>query len=188
MQGRLTLVKTGANDNTILMPSNHAVNVEDRGDGKYSVFVAVMFPATVKLIVNMDKDLPGTTGELPPVQLVFVKATVGAPAAAPGTEDAAMVAEAAQGAAAEVGTEADGSFSRAAEFKEGKDGRLEDRAAATEGKASFKNKRLSKRDAPLAPPPAKTQPGAKKAAAPAVDVVAESAVLEPEEEEEEAVE
>ena len=30
-------------------------------------------PASVKLIVNMDKDLPGTNGELPPVQLSFVQ-------------------------------------------------------------------------------------------------------------------
>jgi hypothetical protein len=30
--------------------------------------------STVKLIINMDKDMPGTTGEMPPVQLSFVKA------------------------------------------------------------------------------------------------------------------
>ena len=41
---------------------------------------------TVKLVVNMDKDLPGTSGELPPLQLTFlngVEVGGGAPAAAP---------------------------------------------------------------------------------------------------------
>ena len=33
-----------------------------------------MMTSTVKLIINMDKDMPGTTGEMPPVQLSFVKA------------------------------------------------------------------------------------------------------------------
>ena len=41
---------------------------------------------TVKLVVNMDKDLPGTSGELPPLQLTFLKGLEVAgctPAAAP---------------------------------------------------------------------------------------------------------
>jgi hypothetical protein len=71
--GRLMLVKTGVNDNSILMPNNHTVTIEDRDDGTYEVHVAVMIPATVKLIVNMDKDLPGVTGELPPLQLSFAR-------------------------------------------------------------------------------------------------------------------
>lgn len=75
VRGRLLLVKTGPSDNTILMPNNHSVTVEDQQNGTYLVLVAIMMPATVKLIVNMDKDLPGTTGELPPIQLTFAKAT-----------------------------------------------------------------------------------------------------------------
>ena len=39
----------------------------------WQVHVAVLISATVKLIVNMDKDLPGLTGELPPLQLTYVK-------------------------------------------------------------------------------------------------------------------
>jgi hypothetical protein len=35
--------------------------------------VTVMMPCTVKLIVNMDKDMPGSSGELPPLQLTFAK-------------------------------------------------------------------------------------------------------------------
>jgi len=71
--GRLLLVKQGPSDNTILMPNNHSVTVDDHGDGTYGILVAIMMAATVKLIVNMDKDLPGTTGELPPLQLNFTK-------------------------------------------------------------------------------------------------------------------
>ena len=50
-----------------------AVTVDDQEDGTYLVRVATLLSATVKLIVNMDKDLPATTGELPPLTLTFVK-------------------------------------------------------------------------------------------------------------------
>ena len=53
--------------------SNHSVTVDDQEDGTYLVRVATLLSATVKLIVNMDKDLPATTGELPPLTLTFVK-------------------------------------------------------------------------------------------------------------------
>lgn len=73
VSGRLHLVKHNIADNTILMPNNHSVTVDDLHDGTYAVKVAIMMAATVKLVVNMDKDLPGTTGELPPVQLSFMR-------------------------------------------------------------------------------------------------------------------
>jgi hypothetical protein len=73
IQGRLQLVKASANDLTILMPNNHTVTIEDNDDGTYAVLVTVMMPCTVKLIVNMDKDMPGSSGELPPLQLTFAK-------------------------------------------------------------------------------------------------------------------
>ena len=66
------------------MPNNHSVTIEDLHDGTYTVQIACMISATVKLIVNMDKDLPGTSGELAPMQLVFddsIVAAAGAPAA-----------------------------------------------------------------------------------------------------------
>ena len=87
--GRLQLVKQsssmsagGGSDNVILMPNNHSVTVEDNNNGTYLVKIATSIAATVKLFVNMDKDLPGSTGELAPMQLNFgggVK-SVGAPA------------------------------------------------------------------------------------------------------------
>ena len=75
--GRLHLIKTASTgDNTILMPNNHQVLVDDRGDGTYAVRVSILMAVTVKLVVNMDKDLPGATGELPALQLNFVKEVV----------------------------------------------------------------------------------------------------------------
>ena len=59
---------------SILSPNNHTVVVDDLENGTYSVSVALLMACSVKLIVNMDKDLPGTSGELPPVGLVFVTA------------------------------------------------------------------------------------------------------------------
>lgn len=72
--GRLNLVKQNANDITILSPNNHSVVIEDLQNGSYQIKVAVLMACSVKLIVNMDKDLPGTSGELPPMALTFVKA------------------------------------------------------------------------------------------------------------------
>ena len=66
------MVKLSSSDNSILMPNNHQVTVDDKGDGTYAVRISILMPVTVKLLVNMDKDLPGATGELPPLQLSFV--------------------------------------------------------------------------------------------------------------------
>ena len=85
--GRLQLVKQSATENTVLMQNNHAVTVEDKQNGTYAVYVAIMMSAVVKLTVNMDKDMPGSTGELPPLQLAFVK-----PSSAPEAASAAEVA------------------------------------------------------------------------------------------------
>jgi len=93
--GRLQLVKLSSSDNSILMPNNHSVTIEDKENGFYEVHVAVMISANVKLVVNMDKDLPGITGELPPLQLTFVKdnlSAASAPVAAAGGEPAAAEA------------------------------------------------------------------------------------------------
>ena len=70
-QGRLTVVKQGVADNTLLMPNNHQVTVDDLGDGTYAARIQIKIPASVKLIVNMDKNLPSQAGELQPVQLTF---------------------------------------------------------------------------------------------------------------------
>lgn len=67
-----TYVKQNSNDITILSPNNNSVTAEDLQNGSYVIKVALQMACTVKLIVNMDKDLPGTSGELPGIQLVFV--------------------------------------------------------------------------------------------------------------------
>ena len=70
---RLQLIKTGVHDLTTLMPNNNTVEIEDNEDGTYNVNVQLIkIAATVKVIVNMDKNIPAAGGELPPVQLTFV--------------------------------------------------------------------------------------------------------------------
>jgi len=76
--GRLNLVKQSASDISILTPNNNTVTIEDRNDGTYAIKVALDMTAVVKLIVNMDKDLAGSGGELPAMQLSFVKPKVAA--------------------------------------------------------------------------------------------------------------
>ena len=74
VQPRLQLIKQGMNDQTILMPNNHEMNVIDKNDGTYQVNVkTIKIPASLKLIVNMDKNIPASGGELPPVFLSIVR-------------------------------------------------------------------------------------------------------------------
>ena len=87
---RLQLIKSGVHDLTTLMPNNHTVEVVDRGDGSYLINVTLIkIAATVKVIVNMDKNIPAGGGELPPAQLSFLPtaadgdAAAGAPAPRP---------------------------------------------------------------------------------------------------------
>ena len=72
---RLQLIKQGVHDLTTLMPNNNNVEVEDMGNGSYHINVTLLkIAATVKLVVNMDKNIPAAGGELQPVQLVFLPA------------------------------------------------------------------------------------------------------------------
>ena len=72
---RLQLIKSGVHDLTTLMPNNNTVEIEDNQDGTYNVNVTLIkIAATVKVIVNMDKNIPAAGGELPPVQLTFISA------------------------------------------------------------------------------------------------------------------
>ena len=74
VQPRLQLIKQGMNDQTILMPNNHEMNVIDNNDGTYQVNVkTIKIPASLKLIVNMDKNIPASGGELPPVFLSIAR-------------------------------------------------------------------------------------------------------------------
>jgi len=70
---RLQIVKAAANDLTTLVPNNHSVEIEDNEDGTYHINVSLInLAATVKAVINMDKNIPASGGELPAVQLTFV--------------------------------------------------------------------------------------------------------------------
>ena len=64
--GRLNLVKQSNTDNTILMPNNHQVIIEDLDDGTYKVNVGCLLSCTVKLIVNVDRTSPAPPANCPP--------------------------------------------------------------------------------------------------------------------------
>jgi hypothetical protein len=66
---RLQLMKQGVHDQTALVPANHSISAEDVGDGTYLINVWFAMPCMVKLFVNMDKNLPTSVAELPPVTL-----------------------------------------------------------------------------------------------------------------------
>ena len=68
---RLQIVKQSAHDLTTLVPNNHTIEVEDNNDGTYAITVVLSIAATVKVVVNMDKNLPNSLGELPPLQFAF---------------------------------------------------------------------------------------------------------------------
>ena len=76
---RLQLIKQGIHDQTMLMPNNHEVNINDNNDGTYHVDIkTIKIAANIKVIVNMDKNIPAAGGELP---AVFVSIVAGEPAA-----------------------------------------------------------------------------------------------------------
>lgn len=81
--GRLTLIKQASGDNQILMNSNHYVTAEDLHDGTYGIKIGIKIVATVRVFVNMDKNLPANGGELPSLQLTFVMPRVVTPEPAP---------------------------------------------------------------------------------------------------------
>lgn len=68
--GKLMLLKNPV-DNTILMPNNHFVNALDRKDGTYAINVGMAFTSTVRLQVNLDKNVQN--GDLPPLVLKYTK-------------------------------------------------------------------------------------------------------------------
>ena len=70
-QVRLQLIKQGTHDQTALVPSNHSFSnpAEDQGNGEYLIKIKVAIACVFKMQVNLDKNLPGTSGELPAVTL-----------------------------------------------------------------------------------------------------------------------
>lgn len=81
---RLQVIKQGVHDQTTLVPSNHSCEVVDEQNGEYAVNVSVAIPCVIKVIVNMDKNLPASGGELTPVQLQFLQNPDSAPKDATG--------------------------------------------------------------------------------------------------------
>ena len=72
--GRLQLIKKDVNDLTTIMPNNHTIEVEDLDDGTYRINVTLLkIAANVKVIVNMDKNIPANGGDLPAVTCQFVQ-------------------------------------------------------------------------------------------------------------------
>ena len=77
---RLQLVKSGVSDLTTLMANNNSVEVVDQNNGEYHVNVTLIkIAATVRVITNMDKNIPAGGGELAPVQLSFILSEADAP-------------------------------------------------------------------------------------------------------------
>ena len=75
---RISIVKQEKSaEQAILMANNHSEVVEDLHNGSYAVKVAVKMACSVKLIVNMDKNIPGQGGELPAMILTFAEAEAG---------------------------------------------------------------------------------------------------------------
>ena len=72
LANRLMVIKQSVNDQTTLVPSNHTFGWEDLGDGTYSITVVLKITCALRLFVDIDKNLPGQSGELPPVLLTFV--------------------------------------------------------------------------------------------------------------------
>lgn len=97
----MQLIKTGVHDLTTLIPANHSMDIEDCEDGTYHVHVALIkIASTVKVIVNMDKNIPAAGGELAPVQLTFVMPDGNEGSSAAAVVDEATGAEEAAPAAA----------------------------------------------------------------------------------------
>lgn len=69
---RLQLVKQGVHDQAALMPANHLLEVEDLGNGTYHIKVSATIPCMLKMVVNLDKNLPTQLAELSPVSLHIV--------------------------------------------------------------------------------------------------------------------
>lgn len=79
MGGRMQLMKNNAHDLTTLIPANHSIEIEDNDNGTYNIIVRLAISATVKVIVNMDKNIPASGGELPALQLVFAGPNLAVP-------------------------------------------------------------------------------------------------------------
>ena len=108
---RLQLVKTNMHDQTMLMPNNHTVLMSDNGDGTYNVDITLIkIAATIKVIVNMDKNIPSAGGELPAVTMIIVgKSDAPAPTGHAAGREAAEAAPPAPDGVANAAASASGS-------------------------------------------------------------------------------
>jgi len=72
LTSRLQLIKQSVHDQTALTPMNHSLVVEDRADGTYHIVISAQMVCSLRLVINLDKNLPNNGGELPGLTVHFV--------------------------------------------------------------------------------------------------------------------
>jgi len=72
LTNRLQLIKQGVHDQTTLTPINHSLVVDDRQDGTYHLVLTAAMVCSMRLVVNLDKNLPNNGGELPGITVHLV--------------------------------------------------------------------------------------------------------------------
>jgi len=72
LTNRLQIVKQNVHDQTALMPNNHSFVTVDQGDGTYHLILQTIMPCSLRLMVNLDKNLGNNSGELPGLMVQVV--------------------------------------------------------------------------------------------------------------------
>ena len=72
LTNRLQIVKQNVHDQTALMPNNHSFVTVDQGDGTYHLILQTTMPCSLRLMVNLDKNLGNNSGELPGLMVQVV--------------------------------------------------------------------------------------------------------------------
>lgn len=72
LTNRLQIIKQNVHDQTALMPNNHSFVTVDQGDGTYQLILQTTMPCSLRLMVNIDKNLGNNSGELPGLMVQVV--------------------------------------------------------------------------------------------------------------------
>jgi len=72
LTNRLQIIKQNVHDQTALMPNNHSFVTVDQGDGTYHLILQTIMPCSLRLMVNLDKNLGNNSGELPGLMVQVV--------------------------------------------------------------------------------------------------------------------
>ena len=72
LTNRLQIIKQNVHDQTALMPNNHSFVTVDQGDGTYHLILQTTMPCSLRLMVNLDKNLGNNSGELPGLMVQVV--------------------------------------------------------------------------------------------------------------------